>query len=92
MKNVKQKLTVFPLVKYKDVEKEYKFNIMNDENTNIMQIINELPYSEKTLIILYSELGSLKKVADIYNCDKTTIFRQINKIRAKIKNKIIHYD
>ncbi|WP_455649926.1 hypothetical protein [Enterocloster citroniae] len=77
---------------FSKVEDEYSFNMLNDDNTNILYLINNLRINEKRLLILYAELGSMQKVADLYGCSKVTIYKQIEKIRSKIKHKIKTHD
>ncbi len=50
----------------------------------IKQIINNLPLPEKRVFILYSELGSLRAVAQQWGVGLTTTMKEINVIKNKI--------
>lgn len=70
---------------FKSLSVEYKHDIFDENATDVLQHLERLNASERTLLILYAELNSLQKVANIYNCSKVTIFKQIVKIREKLK-------
>lgn len=73
-------------VKYKLIEDEY---IDNDDiyiESPIVGRLKQLSFEERKLIILYAELGSVRKVAKLYPDHYTTISRKINKIKNKFKH------
>lgn len=55
-------------------------------DTNLTSLIRKLPFSERRLLILYGECGSIVKLSKIYNCDRRTLTKQINRIRNKFKD------
>lgn len=77
-------------VSFQDISKDYMHNIFEDYSTNAINQLSRLTHAERTLLILYAELNSLQKIAEIYNCSKVTIWSHIQKIRTKIKTHIKH--
>lgn len=70
--------------KFKDIEKEY---FPEDEifDSEIAHKLRRLSNFERRLIILYAELGSVLKLAKIFNCSHSLILYKIKNIREKVK-------
>lgn len=58
------------------------------ERTRLLRsyIKQALTQAEQTIILLYAECGSSRKVAAILNIPRTTMQREITRIKNKIKN------
>lgn len=56
------------------------------DSSEIISQLRKLSFSDRRLLIIYSECESLTKTAKIYNCDKRTILKHIQEIRYKFKH------
>ena len=72
-----------------EILKDYTldFGLFTDLDDRLLEIEDkweklELPY--KTVMILYAEYGSLRKVASLLGFSHTTIAKEINKIRKRL--------
>lgn len=66
---------------------ELDFSLFTDLDDRLLEIEDkweklELPY--KTVLILYAEYGSLRKVASLLGFSHTTIAKEIDKIRKRL--------
>lgn len=52
-------------------------------------ICNKLNETERRIILAYTELGNLRDTAKLFRVSTTTIYKEIKKIREKIKNERI---
>lgn len=52
-------------------------------------IYNKLSETERRIILAYTELGNLRDTAKLFRVSTTTIYKEIKKIREKIKNERI---
>lgn len=77
-----------------EIKEEYKFNddIFNtdDKRAYIAKkvIFEQLNEVDRTIILLYAETGSLRKLGDILGCSHSTIRPEVNRIKEDIKDKI----
>lgn len=84
MKNNKEQLDIYKILD------EYKpdddlFSEEDERINKVKHIIYDcLTESNKRIILLYAEYGSLRDVADILNVSHTTIFYEIKKIKKII--------
>ena len=75
----------------KDILDEYKedTDIFTEEPERIKKIKNIiwnlLTETERRIILLYAERGSMRKVAKELRCSASTVYIEIAKIRTKIK-------
>lgn len=78
----------------KDIKEEYKFNedIFNDDDKRayiakkvIFEQLNEI---DRTIILLYTETGSLRQLGKILGCSHSTIRPEVNRIKEDVKEKI----
>lgn len=69
-------------VQFTDIENEY---IAEYDHSPLVNSLKYLTCSERRLMILYAELGGIRPVARIYNCSTRTIWKEINRIKEKIK-------
>ena len=60
----------------------------DDTMIRLKAAINELPLPDKTFILLYAEVASMREVAKRLNVSLATAFKRIKKIQNKIKEKI----
>lgn len=72
-----------------EILKDYNldFGLFTDLDDRLLEIEDkweklELPY--KTVLILYAEYGSLRKVASLLGFSHTTIAKEIDKIRKRL--------
>lgn len=81
-----EKINIFELEdKYKfvfDVFAEYT------QTDKIKLIVSNLDVTHRRIFLLYTELRSLQKVANIYGCSKTTINNKVKVIQNIIKEDI----
>lgn len=80
-------------INIKEIMGEYmpcEEDLFSDDPYNLLKIkhiiFNILNESERRILILYAEFGSMRKVADITHLSLGTIHKYINGIRKKIKN------
>lgn len=57
-----------------------------------MFIQKNLTQAEQTIILLYAEYGSSRQVAKTLNIPRTTMQREINRIKTKIRNGLLKYN
>lgn len=81
----------------KELREEYRYRDINifedDENTITAsiakKIINdELPTVDSTLIYLYADSGSLRKLGELLNCSHATVSTEIKRIKRYIIERI----
>lgn len=58
---------------------------LTERNTNIIKYILTLPIYEKTIMILYMEYESIRKVAEETTLSYFSIYKIINKIKEEVK-------
>lgn len=77
---------------YKKIINEYNFKELDifDEDDNRLiyakQAIKQLSKTDYIIILLYAELGSLRKVGKELNISHTIIYKEIKRIREEIYN------
>lgn len=77
---------------YKKIINEYNFKELDifDEDDNRLiytkQAIKQLSQSDYIIILLYAELGSLRKVGKELGISHTIIYKEIKRIREEIYN------
>lgn len=60
-----------------------------EQHDRLRQIIKtKLTDIEQTVLLLYAELGSYRRVGEMLGVSATTIFYKIKDIRGKIRNKL----
>ena len=59
----------------------------DDEMVKLKNIVYHLSEADKRIILLYTELGSQRKVANILKVSTSTINNRIKEIRNKILNR-----
>lgn len=83
-----------PKVNIKEIFQEYMVNddIFCDDETNaIKQVIwNVLDETERRLILVYAELGSMRDTAVQFGCSPSLICKYVGEIREKIKDNLIY--
>lgn len=78
----------------KALKEQYKYkepDIFTEDSTYSIStyvIDNYLDNIDKTLIYLYAEAGSLRKLGDMIGCSHQSVRNEINRIKTNIKNKI----
>lgn len=73
----------------KRLKTEYTFQLDTFSNDRGLLIaMNELELTEQTILLLYAELQSYRKVAKLLNISHQAIKNEIEKIRKKIKDRI----
>lgn len=55
------------------------------------RVILTLTQAEQTIFLLYADCGSSRKVARILNIPRTTMQREINRIKRKLQNGILKH-
>lgn len=79
---------------YRNIREDYAFNddIFNDDDErvrNIKEVVQErLTASDRTLIILYAETQSYRKLAKVMGVSHATIRTQVKRIQDIIKKEI----
>ncbi len=67
---------------------DYTFNTANteydDDMVNIINKVNTLTEPDKIILLMYAELQSFRKLADVLNVSFTTAYKSILQIRNKI--------
>lgn len=75
-----------------ELEDKYKFvyDVFAEytEIDKIKLIVSNLDITHRRIFLLYTELGSLQKVANIYRCAKTTINNKVKVVQNIIKEDI----
>ena len=77
---------------YKKIINEYNFKELDifDEDDNRLiyakQAIKQLSQSDYIIILLYAELGSLRKVGKELGISHTIVYQEIKRIREEIYN------
>lgn len=62
----------------------------DDESVHkIKQALQRLPLADRTIIVLYAETASLRKVAEILNVSHTTIRKELRRIRKELSEIIL---
>lgn len=74
---------------YKQVRDDYSYNddVMCKDNPRVMAVkraISQLGVVDKTIIILYAETQSLRKVGKMLGVSHQTIKTEVDRIRKKI--------
>jgi DNA-binding CsgD family transcriptional regulator len=73
----------------KRLKTEYTFQLDTFSNDRGLLIaMNELELTEQTILLLYAEHQSYRKVAKLLNISHQAIKNEIEKIRKKIKDRI----
>lgn len=72
--------------KFKKIEEEYIGEEDILTTSSIILFLKKLPLHERTLLILYSELGSVREVAKMYSVSYRTIANRIKKIKKKFEH------
>lgn len=69
------------------IRSEYE-TVSEDNTTNIAVVLSSLPEAERNIIIMYAELGSLKKLSKVFNCSKATMWNRVQEIRNKLYGRV----
>lgn len=69
-------------VRFTEIENEY---IAEYDHSTVVHSLKYLSCPERRLMILYAELGGIRPVAKIYKCSTRTVWKEINKIKLKLK-------
>ena len=77
-------------VKLKDIYAEYDSDSMKDteEMYTLKEAIKDLSTGDRAMILLYTDLGSIYRVASLLHVHPTTVYSNLKRIREIIKNKI----
>ena len=76
---------------YKEIRQDYAFDpdIMNDEPERVARVKyivnNRLNQVDRTLIILYADCQSYRKLGKRLGLSHTTVAQEINRIKAEIR-------
>lgn len=72
---------------YKDIEPDYIPDIIkqSENGYKLMEILSTLPNDKRTILIVYAELGSIRKVAKVFNVSPSTIYNYLTEIRSNFK-------
>lgn len=65
--------------RFSNVEEEYRYN--PEQPSELLKAFSGLKISDRRLLILYAELRSLRKVAELYNCSEKTIRNKLKSIK-----------
>lgn len=76
---------LFALVKDDYAYDDDVFNFEDERSRRAKQILQRLPESDRNIIILYAELGSLSKLGEALGVKKSTIRTQVKRIQGQIK-------
>lgn len=60
----------------------------SDEMLKLKSIIKDLDETDFKCLMLYIELGSLRKVAKEFHCSVSTLYQKIKNIQEKIREQI----
>jgi TyrR family helix-turn-helix protein len=77
---------------YKEIRQDYAFDpdIMNDEPERVARVKyivnNRLNQVDRTLIILYADCQSYRKLGKRLGLSHTTVAQEINRIKAEIRS------
>lgn len=73
----------------KRLKQEYNFELDEfTEDRGLLLAFNELELTEQTILLLYAEHQSYRKVAKLLNISHQAIKNEIDNIRNKIKDRI----
>ena len=74
-----------------NIEEDYapSNDMFSDDNEQVAKlkkiIYNDLDETERRIILAYAEIGNLRETAQLFKVSTSTIYKQIKKIREKIK-------
>lgn len=89
--NVPPKWQTIPPKWIYNIEEDYAPNtsMFSDDNEQVATlkkiIYNDLDEIERRIILAYAEIGNLRETAQLFKVSTSTIYKQIKKIREKIK-------
>ena len=77
-------------VSLKKIYEDYEPDTLNDteEMYALKEAIKSLPVGDKAIMLLYTDLGSIYRVATLLKVHPTTVYSNLKRIREIIKNKI----
>ena len=73
---------------------EYAYNpdVMNDEEDKVNSVkkaLSQIPEADRIIFCLYLDLGASRKVGELLGVSHSTILKEINRIKNKIRYQII---
>lgn len=83
-----------PKAELKSIHKEYDFSEVDkymeydDKTLDYINAFNQLDTADKIIMELYAEFQSQRKVADILKVSRTTVIKELNRIREKINTNL----
>lgn len=82
--------TNYKQIKFSAILEEYAPNELVDDEYfyNLKDIINNLPETDRAILILYADLQSMDKVAERLGVSKSTIYVNIKRIREQINEEM----
>ena len=77
-------------ISLKKIYEDYEPDSLKDteEMYTLKEAIKDLSISDKAMILLYTDLGSIYRVASLLHVHPTTVYSNIKRIREVIKDKI----
>lgn len=77
-------------ISLKKIYEDYEPDSLKDteEMYALKEAIKDLSISDKAMILLYTDLGSIYKVGELLHVHPTTVYSNIKRIRELIKDKI----
>lgn len=75
---------------YKKIKDDYSFtpDILNEDDTRVARVKkimrDELSEVERTILILYMELQSFRKLGEVMGCSHQTMRNEVQRIKDKI--------
>ena len=76
-------------VSLKKIYEDYEPDALNDteEMYALKEAIKGLPVGDRAILLLYTDLGSIYRVAALLKVHPTTVYSNLKRIREIIKNK-----
>lgn len=90
MKTQKEKKVLIRLSpeEIRGIYKDYTFDLesldYDDDQTKLLSSFQSLSQPDRIILALYAEFQSQRKVATLLNVSRTTVVKQLNKIRKQI--------
>ena len=88
--NQETKINISPS-ELRDLMKEYDFNTddilqYDDEQVKYFEAVKKLPQPDYIILLLYTHLGSQRKVGKLFNISHSCIGKTLKQIRKKIED------
>lgn len=73
-------------------EYEYDPDVMNNDDERVLEIkkaISKLNEPDRIIFVLYCDIGSSRKLGKILGVSRSTVLKEINRIKLEIRSKMM---